>query len=180
MAFRFAIPWRSGNVVTSGDGRRAPVPVRRGNVAPARARSYGYRSTAQQPPSGNDPGVTTPLPRRGAQADTTSSPASTRRIDGDALAPVSAGQRSYLAHTEDDLNTGPVPNRIDRGTTARNAGKIGVGAYPAGIAGWPYDGNAMFIPHLVIPRRPITVTPFQRTIDTSVTVSAPAIGGPLS
>lgn len=175
MGFRFAIPWRSGNIVASGDGRRSPVVTRRGNVGAVKARSYGYRSSAVQPVAGDDPGVNTLPPTRGAQNDYNTVPGSAAIIDADAFSP----GRSFMGRTEDSLNTGRPPNRIDRETTARNRGKIGVGAFPGGIAGWPYDGNALFIPHQTIPRRPITVTPFQRTIDTSVTVSAPSIGSPV-
>lgn len=98
-----------------------------------------------------------------------------RIMDGEGTQP----GRSFLGRTEDDLNAGPAPDRIDRETTARDAGKIGVGAGPDGIAGWPYDGNFLMIPHQNIPRSPITVTPFARTIDTGVTVPSPTIGGPV-
>lgn len=100
---------------------------------------------------------------------------SRRPIDGEGTQP----GRSYLGRTEDLLNTGPAPDRINRTTPASNAGKIGVGAGPDGISGWPYDGNALFVKHQDIPRKPITVTPFARTIDTGVTVPSPNIGGPI-
>lgn len=106
-------------------------------------------------------------------------PGSAVIIDRDAISP----GRSFIggAQTADnDLNLGPSPNRIDRGTTAREAGKIGVGAGPSGIAGWPYDANAAMIPHIVIPRTPITVSPFARTIDTGVTIPSTAIGDPVT
>lgn len=176
MGFRFAIPWRSGNIVASGDGRPSPAPIPQSRALPPKARSYAYRSSAQPQRSGDDPGVVSPLPTRGTQIDETSAPGSARVIDADSFSP----GRSFLGHTEDGLNNGRPPNRIDRGTTARNRGKVAVMGTPAGTDGWPYDGNALFIPHQVIPRRPITVTPFQRTIDTGLTVSAPSIGGPVS
>lgn len=100
-------------------------------------------------------------------------------IDHDAISP----GRSFIggAQTADnDLNLGPAPNRIDRGTTAREAGKIGVGAGPDGIAGWPYDANEAMLPHINIPRTPITVSPFARTIDTGVTIPSVSIGEPVS
>lgn len=99
-------------------------------------------------------------------------------IDRDAISP----GRSFIggAQTADnDLNLGPAPNRIDRGTTAREAGAI-LPSAPAGIVGWPYDGNALMIPHQYIPRYPITVTPFARTIDTGVTIPSVGIGEPIS
>lgn len=175
MTFRFSLPGSSTRNVPSGSGRPSPVPQRRQNQGAIKARSYGYRSGAVPMATGDDPGITSPLPLRGQQSDAINDPRSMRVIDSDAFSP----GRAFMGRTEDALNTGRPPNRIDRGTTARNAGRIGVGGFPAGIGGWPYDGNAMFIPHQTIPRRPITVTPFQRTIDSGLTVSAAPIGGPI-
>jgi hypothetical protein len=142
-------------------------------------RSYGYRSTAQT--GAPEPPQVVPARRilsAGSQPDEISSPAS-RRIVGGREGP-NTNDRGYIAHTEDQLNLGPLPDRINRDAQGRNAGKIGVGAFPGGIAGWPYDGNALRSPHQVIPRKPITVTAFQRSIDTSVTIPAgPGIGGPV-
>lgn len=97
-------------------------------------------------------------------------PASAAIIDREATAP----GRSFIDRTADDLDTGVPPDRINRNTTARNGGTIG-----HFMGGWPYDGNAALIPHRMIPRNPITVTPFARTIDTGVTVPSLPIGGPL-
>lgn len=112
--------------------------------------------------------VPNPLPVRGGFVATT--PGSARIIDAEAINP----GRSYINRTGDDLDTGPAPDRINRGTTARNAGMIG------NMMQWPYDGNALFMPHQSIPRRPITVTPFARTIDTGVTIPSVLVGGPVS
>lgn len=118
-------------------------------------------------------GVPGPLPVRGGWQTTI--PASAHIVDGEGLSP----GRGYMGRTEDLLNTGPVPDRINRGTTARNAGKVGASNGPQGIDGWPYDGNALMIPHNAIPRTPITVTPFSRTIDTGVTIPSQPIGDPV-
>lgn len=143
-------------------------------------RSYGYRSTAQT--GTPEPPQTVPARRiltAGTQPDEISSPAS-RAIVGGREGSNGTDDRPYIAHTEDSLNLGPLPNRINRDAQGRNAGKIGVGAFPGGITGWPYDGNALRIPHQIIPRKPITVTAFQRTIDTSATIPAgPGIGAPV-
>jgi hypothetical protein len=137
-----------------------------------RGRSYGFRTLPLALQPDRTLSVSSkPLPYRGAQADTISDPKSRRQIDSD-RAP-SPG-REYLGRTEDALNSGPVPDRIDRKTAASNDGNIG-----DQMGGWPYDGNALFIPHQPIPRKPITVTPFSRTIDTGVTVPAIPIGGAL-
>lgn len=110
-----------------------------------------------------------PLPARGGFVAVV--PASAAIIGGESQSP----GRSFMGRTEDDLNTGLVPDRIDRGTTARNAGTIG-----DMMNGWPYDGNAVLVPHTRIPRNPITVTAFARTIDTGVTVPSIAIGTPVA
>jgi hypothetical protein len=139
-------------------------------------RSYGFRTLplALQPAPVDT--VSKPLPMHTSQPDEISEPGSRRLIDSE-IAP-SPG-RSYLAHTEDTLNLGPVPDRIDRETPAANRGKIGVGAGPVGIAGWPYDGKSLFIPHQSIPRKPITGAVFSRTIDTSATIPSTPIGSPV-
>lgn len=139
-------------------------------------RSYGFRTLPLQLRPAPVDALKKPLPLAGAQSDAISVPASRAMIDTP-IAP-SPG-RSYIAHTEDSLNLGPVPDRIDRETPAANRGKIGVGAFPGGISGWPYDGNALYVPHQLIPRKPITVTPFARTIDTSATIPTTPIGTPV-
>jgi hypothetical protein len=140
-------------------------------------RSYGFRTlplTLQPlPPDA----LAKPLPMHTSQPDEIAEPASRRLIDSEYG--TSPG-RSYIAHTEDELNLGAPPNRIDRETPALNRGKTGVGAGPVGTNSFPYDGNAVFIPHQSIPRRPITVTLFQRTIDTGVTIPSTPIGSPVS
>lgn len=94
-------------------------------------------------------------------------------IDGEATNP----GRGFMGRTADTLETGPAPDRINRNTTARASGYIGGAGGAIGMGGWPYDGNALLVPHTTIPRTPITVTPFARTIDTGVTVPALPIGG---
>lgn len=139
-------------------------------------RSYGFRTLPLALRPAIVDALRKPLPLHTSQPDEISASASRRLIDTE-YAPNPG--RSYLGRTEDSLNLGPVPNRIDRETPAANAGKIGVGAGPEGISGWPYDGNALFLRHQAIPRKPITVTTFQRTLDTSVTIPAIPIGTPV-
>jgi hypothetical protein len=119
--------------------------------------------------------VTVPGPLPAAGGFSVTEAPSRHVIDGDAASP----GRSFLGRTGDDLDSGPAPNRIDRNTPATNAGKITGTGGPDGMAGWPYDGNALFVPHTVIPRTPITVSPFARTIDTGVTIPSLPIGGPV-
>jgi hypothetical protein len=133
------------------------------------ARTVGNRTLPVTLAPVDDAGVRGPL--RDASGWETSVPGSFAIIDRDGASP----GRAFLGRTADSLDSGPAPDRINRGTTARNAGVIG----PTDIAGWPYDGNALLVPHTVIPRTPITVTPFARTIDTGVTIPSIPIGGPL-
>lgn len=82
--------------------------------------------------------------------------------------------RTYLDDTGiDALNAGKVPDRIDRDFPYANDGLIG-----NMVAGWPYDGSSLPIPHNYVPRRPYTVQPFGRMIDTGVTVPAIYVGEP--
>jgi hypothetical protein len=80
--------------------------------------------------------------------------------------------RQYLAQTGVPvLQAGPEPDRIDRDFPYMNAGLIG-----NMVSGWPYDGNALRIPHDYVPRKPYTVQPFGRMIDTGVTIPAIYVG----
>lgn len=140
-------------------------------------RSYGYRDTTRQEQPDRELGSREVMPVRGAQPDYNSRAAS-RGVVGGIDGPNPG--REFLGRTADDLDSGPIPNRIERNAPALNAGKILAGTgEPGGMAGWPYDGNALRIPHTVIPRKPITVTPFSRTIDTGVTVPSVGIASPL-
>jgi hypothetical protein len=80
--------------------------------------------------------------------------------------------RSYLAQTGIPvLEGGPEPDRIDRDFPYLNSGLIG-----DMVAGWPYDGNSLRIPHQYVPRVPYTVSPFGRMIDTGVTIPSIYVG----
>jgi hypothetical protein len=151
------------------DWRRIRFPAIRG-------RTYGYNAVParEQPvPPGTSPRQ---LPPAGGQPDAISERTSRYPAIGEGGSP----GRSYLGRTEDALNSGPAPDRIDRAETPKHSGTILPGTGESGgMAGWPYDGNALFIPHQRIPRKPITVTPFQRTIDTSVTVPSIGVGNPV-
>lgn len=132
-------------------------------------RSVGFRTlpvTLQPAPVDTVPA---PLPLAGGFRTTV--PASAAQIDTDTAA---AAGRSFLGRTGDDLDAGPIPDRINRGSRTLNAGAIG-----DGMSGWPYDGNALLVPHTMIPRTPITVSPFTRSIDTSVSIPSIMIGGPV-
>lgn len=145
-----------------------------------RGRSYAYNSLVRMltpGARGDEYAAATPTASAaGAQPDTFSAPASRTRKGGESASP----GRAFLGRTEDRLNDGPAPDRINRDNPARNAGDIlpGIGNRD-GMAGWPYDGNALMIPHQRIPRTPITVTAFARTIDNSVTIPSIGVGNPV-
>lgn len=145
--------------------------VRFPRVWPARAIASRTLPVTLQPTPPDT--VPHPLPVFGGFA--TELPRSRRLIDRAAA----SGGRSFVSRTGDLLDTQGAPAPILRLTQGSDAGKIGVGAGPDGIGGWPYDGNALLIPHQSIPRRPITVTPFVRSIDTGVTIPSIAIGDPV-
>jgi len=143
-------------------------------------RTYGSNAlpVPPQPLNQRDAGVNVGkagMPLRGNTGGI-STPGSHARIDGDS----GNDGRAYYGRTEDALNTGPVPDRINRNTTARNAGAIAISGEPVGMGGWPYDGNALYIPHQSIPRKPQTPVVFVRTIDTGVTIPSVGIGNPVS
>lgn len=143
-----------------------------------RIRTYGYNSTSVTGTPYPDAGVNVGkngMPLRGRNDGGASLPGSRRNIGGDS----SSDGRSYLGNTQLDLQSGVAPDRINRNTRAQNMGTISVSGEPIGMGGWPYDGNALYMPHQRIPRTPITVSPFSRTIDTGVTIPAIGIGNPI-
>lgn len=81
------------------------------------------------------------------------------------------------------LDTGLPPKRIRRRTQAADRGAVGPGTN-TGITG-PLgfndstNGASMTIPHIRIPRTPITVTAFRRTIDFTSSIPARGIGAPV-
>lgn len=99
-----------------------------------------------------------------------SAPASLRGIGGDS----GPSQPRTAIGIPDTLNTGPAPDMIDPGRRALNAGAIGPDA-----AGYPYDSNRAFMPHVVINRKPANVTPYAKTLDTGVTIPSIGIGQPV-
>lgn len=135
-------------------------------------RSYGFRTLplTLKPGGLRDYSSAKPLPLRGTQPDEISAKASRININDSRTG--SPG-RSFLGRTEDALNSGPVPSYIPRNAPASNAGNIGRSMF------WPYDGNAIYVPHQIVPRRPISGVQFVRSIDTGVTIPAIPIGAPV-
>lgn len=108
--------------------------------------------------------------------------AGSRRVIDGASAP---GSRQQFAgdSNERDLNGGPPPRYIRRLTRAQNAGGVwfgsGVGETSRQAIDAQTDGGALYIPHQRIPRVPITVTAFRRTVDNTSTIPARGIGAPV-
>lgn len=106
---------------------------------------------------------------------------SRRVIDG----PSRGGTRQQFAAdaNDNDLNGGPPPRYIRRLTRAQNAGGVwfgsGVGETSRQTIDAQTDGGALYIPHQRIPRVPITVTAFRRTVDNTSTIPARGIGAPV-
>lgn len=110
------------------------------------------------------------LPTRG-NADRAVNPGSRAILGG-----VSHWQGAeYFNSNERDLNSGPAAAPIKRLTTQRMSGfvKPNQGQGTAGSFG------SLYIPHQRIPRYPITVSPFRRTVDFSSTIPARGIGAPV-
>lgn len=114
------------------------------------------------------------LPSRG-NADRAVNPSSRFVTDG----PSHWQGAEYFMGNERDLNSGPAPAPIRRLTTARNAGYVKPGAGQAGGNGTAGSFGSIYIPHQRIPRHPITVSPFRRTVDTQSTIPARGIGAPV-
>jgi hypothetical protein len=150
---------------------RFPKPV---------GRTYGYFALPilARLPRSLDAGVTPELRVRG-NADIATVPGSKRIIDG----PIHPGPRNMFTTNNRDLVSGPPPSYIRRRSQALNGGVIGPGGVSGnrrlGATGYPTDGGSMYIPHQRVPRWPITVTAFRRTIDTSSTIPARGIGAPV-
>lgn len=148
-----------------------------------RPRSYGNNVRAVTlPPSDTNFGLdakaaATLHPRGNDYPDVV--PASRRVIDRESA----GGAREWYTDDIRDLNSGPPPAMIRRNTQAADSGTVwfGTGPGPSGRqqidAGT--DPGALYIPHQRIPRTPITVTAFRRTIDSTSTIPARGIGAPV-
>lgn len=80
------------------------------------------------------------------------------------------------------LDTGLPPKRIRRLTRAQDHGAVTAGTGTGVTGGLGYNitsGSVQTIPHIRIPRTPITVTAFRRTVDTTSGIPAKGIASPL-
>lgn len=176
----------------------------RPNGADRPGRTVAYRSLPAEATGGRDgrtriidpqrsealPGK---VPSRGTPSDASSSPLQgnaapavapeSRRITdpGQISGRLSAG--GSLPGFPTPLDTGLPPQRIRRRTQAADRGAVGpgTGTRRTGALGVnaQTNGASMTIPHIRIPRTPITVTAFRRTVDTTSGIPARGIASPL-
>lgn len=171
-----------GNSVVIG-GRRITL-ASRGADRPGR--TVGYRSLPEEASQDRGPDFNTgvmrkPLPTRGNDYPDVA-PAS-RRLTG----PGQTGKRyssgGALPGFPTALDTGLPPTRIRRLTQAADRGAVanGTGTGVTGALGYNAgsNGGSMTIPHIRIPRTPITVTAFRRTVDLTSSIPARGIGAPV-
>lgn len=142
-------------------------------------RTYAYNALPADQSPRRDPDVLPrPLPTSGNNLPT-SAPSSRAIVDGRSR----GGSRSFLGTSAIDLESGPPPVYIRRQTRAMNAGAVQRGTGPGITGGRGYDpktdGGSLFIPHQRIPRKPVTLRPFLRTIDVASTIPARGIGAPV-
>lgn len=141
-----------------------------------RLRTYAYNALPIPPrPPAPDAGIDKPLHLRGNDLPESIAP-SLRVIGGKSA----AAPRDFDTSNNADLNSGAPPVMIRRGTRAQDRGAIVLGTGPTsdGPPSLP-GGGALFMPHQSIPRKPITVTAFRRTIDTSSTIPSIGVGAPV-
>lgn len=176
----FRSPFRGANLGEMAGAIRQRFPTYRG-------RSYGMNALAKSLAAfqQRDEGVPLKLVPLGKEAKNTIDGLPSR---GNADRAVNPGSRAvlpfgvshqqgaeYFMSNERDLNSGPAPAPIKRLTTQRMSGfiKPNQGTGTAGSFG------SLYIPHQRIPRYPITVSPFRRTVDYSSTIPARGVGAPL-
>lgn len=148
-------------------------------------RTYGYASLPIEGGGGPDynAGVLRrPLPDRGNDYPDVA-PASRRIIDPAPMAGRDGKGGGSIPSYPTPLDTGLAPTRIRRLTQAADRGAVGpgTGVGVTGILGYSPkdDGGSLTIPHIRIPRVPITVTAFRRTYDMTSSIPARGIGAPL-
>lgn len=188
------------NTVVIG-GKRITI---RPNAADRPGRTVAYRSLPAEatagtdhlhrtdPPDKNAGALAGSVPKRGTPSDGTPplignvypnvAPKSRRIIDhGQISGRLKAG--GALPGYPTPLDTGLPPQHIRRRTQAADRGAVGPGTN-TGITG-PLgfndqsNGGSLTIPHVRIPRTPITVTTFRRTIDMTSSIPARGIGAPV-
>lgn len=133
------------------------------------------------------------VPSRGTPSDGSSSPLignaapatapESRRLTG----PHQSGKRfstgGALPGYPTPLDTGLSPSRIRRLTQAADRGAVAPGTAQGRTGALGFNaltnGASLTIPHIRIPRTPITVTAFRRTIDTTSGIPARGIASPL-
>lgn len=148
-------------------------------------RTVGYASLPEEGGGGPDfnAGVLQrPLPDRGNDYPDVA-PASRRIIDPAPMVGRDGKGGGSLPSFPTPLDTGLAPTYIRRRTQGADRGAVqpGTGVGVTGPLGFnaDTDGGSLTIPHIRIPRTPITVTAFRRTIDFTSSIPARGIGAPV-
>lgn len=90
--------------------------------------------------------------------------------------PVGADLQVYVTgDSYTHLFPDPLPSRIMRFMRSKTGGTIGENQLDAANP----DYGRGYIPHEYIPRRPVTVTPYDKNIDVTTTIPAIYVGDPL-
>lgn len=167
-------------------------------------RRITFRSSVDRPgrdfQTGNDSGVLSPRSFRAPDRDagvlrrplpvqgnpTPATAPSSRRLTDEPGLPssVSYSAGGALPGFPTPLDTGLPPSRIRRLTQAKDRGAVAPGTGVGVTGGLGFNargsnGSLPTIPHIRIPRTPITVTAFRRTIDTTSSIPSRGIGAPV-
>jgi len=146
-------------------------------------RTVGYASLPEEGrPDFNAGVLKRPLRDRGNDYPDVA-PASRRIIDAGRMAGRDGKGGGSIPSFPTPLDTGLAPTYIRRRTQAADRGAVqrGTGVGVTGPLGFnaDTDGGSLTIPHIRIPRTPITVTAFRRTIDFTSSIPARGIGAPV-
>lgn len=173
-------PERPGNSVTIG-GKRITL-ASKGADRPGRTVGYRGLPEAGGGPDFNAGVLRKPTRDRGNDYPDVA-PASRRISDAGPMVGRDGKGGGSLPSFPTPLDLGLAPTYIRRHTQAADRGVVGPGTNvgPTGILGFnaATDGGSLTIPHIRIPRTPITVTAFRRTIDTTSSIPARGIGAPV-
>lgn len=149
-------------------------------------RTVAYRGLPESSTRGGGPDVNAGVlrrypPTRGNDYPNVA-PSSRRIIDGPSSNRDGKAGGSLPSYPT-PLDTGFAPQYIRRRTRAQDHGAVGpgTGTGVSGVLGFnaATDGGSLTIPHIRIPRTPITVTAFRRTIDMTSNIPARGIGAPI-
>lgn len=170
----------SGNSVTIL-GKRITLAAK-GSDRPGRTVGYTALPVSGGAPDRDAGALHRPTPNRGNDYPDVA-PESRRISDSGAMSGRDGKGGGSLPSFPTPLDTGLAPSYIRRRTQAADRGAVGPGTNVRRTGRLGYnadtDGGSLTIPHIRIPRTPITVTAFRRTIDQTSSIPARGIGAPI-